>query len=91
MRGDERMSFLVDMLFNIAIDMRYLLAILAAAVVVNGYANRLLRGDTEAYGNTAVALYSSYALLVHGDGVGEHDIYLTGCACGGIGASRGVW
>eukprot|EP00966_Prymnesium_polylepis_P221894 5133470-Prymnesium_polylepis.1 len=90
MRGNERMSFLIDMLLNIVLDMRYLLAIQAAAIVVNAFAYRLLLGDTEAYGNTGAALYTSYALLMHADGVGEHDIYLTGCALDGLGASQGV-
>eukprot|EP00966_Prymnesium_polylepis_P165235 3819921-Prymnesium_polylepis.1 len=81
MRGNEDFSFLIDMLLNIVLDMRSFLAILGAAIVVNAFAYRLLRSDTDAYGNTGAAVLSSYALLMHADGVGDHDIYMSGCAC----------
>jgi len=78
MRGNEDFSFLIDMLLNIVLDMRSFLAILGAAIVVNAFAYRLLRSDTDAYGNTGAAVLSSYALLMHADGVGDHDIYMSG-------------
>ena len=79
LRGNEGMSFLVNMLYEITIDMRAFLLIQFGAVVSNAFAYRLLRGDTDAYGTSGASLFSSYALLMHADGVGEHDVYMDGC------------
>jgi len=78
LRGNEGMSFLVNMLYEITIDMRAFLLIQFGAVVSNAFAYRLLRGDTDAYGTSGASLFSSYALLMHADGVGEHDVYMDG-------------
>ena len=81
MRGNEELSFLVTMIFEISIDMHAFLAILCGAVVTNAFAYRLLKGDADEYSSARAAIFSSYSLLMHADGVGDRDLYLAGCAC----------
>ncbi|KAL1507729.1 hypothetical protein AB1Y20_007342 [Prymnesium parvum] len=76
LRGNEGMSFLVNMLYEIILDMRAFLLIQFGAVVLNAFAFRLLRGDTDTYASYSASLFSSYALLMHGEGVGELDLYM---------------
>lgn len=71
------MSFLINMLYEICIDMRAFLFIQMGAIVVHAFAFRLLKKSTDEYGSIGAALFSSYALLIHADGVGE-DMYLDG-------------
>ena len=72
------MSFLVNMLTQILIDMGPFLVIQMGAILAYAFASRLLRGDTEEYGNAGIALFSSYALLMHGDGMGDQDVFSHG-------------
>ncbi|KAL1495122.1 hypothetical protein AB1Y20_016989 [Prymnesium parvum] len=76
LRGNEGMSFLVNMLYEIILDMRAFLIIQFGAIVLNAFAFRLLRGDTDTYASFSASLFSSYALLMHGEGVGELDLYM---------------
>ncbi|KAL3897401.1 MAG: hypothetical protein SGPRY_013062 [Prymnesium sp.] len=77
LRGNEGMSFLVNMLFEILVDMRAFMFIQLGAIIASAVAYRLLLGDVEAYGNSALSLYSSYALLMYAEGVGETDLYMS--------------
>jgi len=76
LRGNEGMSFLVNMLYEIILDMRAFLIIQFGAIALNAFAFRLLRGDTDTYASISASLFSSYALLMHGEGVGELDLYM---------------
>ena len=53
LRGSESFSFLVEMLIAIVVDMRYLLALQAAAMVVHAFAFALLAPASDEYGRGA--------------------------------------
>ena len=75
MRGNEQLSFLVLMLSAIIQDMGAFLLIQGAAIVSFAFTFALLLKEKEPYDDGALALFSSYSLLMHGDGFGETDLY----------------
>uniref|UniRef100_A0A7S2FTK0 Ion transport domain-containing protein n=1 Tax=Haptolina brevifila TaxID=156173 RepID=A0A7S2FTK0_9EUKA len=77
MRGSQDFSFLVNMLQEVVMDMRFFLLIQAGAIFASALAFWLLFKSRSAdeYEDVSTALFSSYALLMFGDGVGKQDLY----------------
>ena len=68
-------AFLVTMLGEIAKDMRYFLYIQTATVLGTAFAFRLLNPNADQFLDLGTAVFTTYALLMFADGVGEHEIY----------------
>ena len=75
MRGSEELSFLVTMLVAILTDMKAFMVLLTAGICAFAYTFALLLQDKDPYDEPILALFTSYALLMHADGVGEADLY----------------
>ena len=63
------------MLGEIATDMRYFLYLQTATVLCTAFSFRLLHPDADEFHDLGSAVFTSYALLMFADGVGERDIY----------------
>ena len=75
MRGDEKMSFLVTMLVAIITDMQALLLLLVLFICSFAFMLALLLQAQEPYDEPVLALFTSYGLLMHGEGFGEAGLY----------------
>ena len=74
-RGNEQMSFLVMMLEAIIADMASFLLLQAASIFSFAFTFALILKAEDPYNDAVFAVFTSYALLMHGDGFGETGLY----------------
>ena len=74
-RGNEQMSFLVMMLEAIIADMASFLLLQAASIFSFAFTFALILKAEDPYNDAVLAVFTSYALLMHGDGFGETGLY----------------
>ena len=67
------------MLGEIAKDMRYFLFLQTGTVLFTAFAFRLLNPEADEFHDVGTAVFTTYALLMFADGVGEREIYKGAC------------
>ena len=68
-------AFLVNLLGQVTVDMTAFMYLQAAAVLFMAFALMLLRPDADEFTSFGSSMFTTYALLMFADGVGEHELY----------------
>ena len=68
-------AFLVTMLGQVTVDMAAFMYLQAAAVLFMAFALMLLRPDADEFTSFGSSIFTTFALLMFADGVGEHELY----------------